>query len=656
LLTSANIPVPFGEVISDVENLKKVIEYIGFPIVLKPLNGNHGKGATINITNWPCAMTAFQRAQKYSEKVIIEKFIQGEDFRVLLVNDKFVAAALRKPAFVVGDGRSTIQELIDAVNKDPRRGHCHEKVLTTIKVDDVTMELLAKNSYTLETVPTLGEEVSLKPTANLSTGGTATDVTDEVHPANVFLFERLSRVVGLDICGIDVMAPDLKTPIRENGGVVLEVNAAPGFRMHLEPTSGQPRNVAKHVVDMLFKNGNGRIPIVTITGTNGKTTTSRLIANMAKQAGFVTGYTTTDGIYINDHLVLKGDCSGPQSAQFVLKDPLVEYAVLECARGGILRSGLGFDQCDCAVVTNVAEDHLGLDGIDSVEKLAKVKSVLPETVCSTGYAVLNADDDLVYAMTDRLNCKIALFSMYSDNVRIEEHCSRGGLAAVYENGYLLLRTGNHLIPVEEARNIPLTFGGKAEFNIANALAACLAAYTNRIKLNTIREVLRTFTPSHETTPGRVNVFDFGDFNIVADYAHNPHAVKAMGKFINSFGAKRKVGIITGVGDRRDEDIIALGEESARIFDEIIIRHDDDMRGRSIEEVEDLLTKGLVKIKPNIPIIYSMAECEAVDYAIDHASPNSVIVVLTEKIKKVTECILHHYKKYREQNHQWQRAV
>jgi cyanophycin synthetase len=259
-------------------------------------------------------------------------------------------------------------------------------------------------------------------------------------------------------------------------------------------------------------------------------------------------------------------------------------------------------------------------------------------------------------MKDRLNCKIALFSMYPDNVRIEEHCSRGGLAAVYENGYLLLRTGNHLIPVEEARNIPLTFGGKAEFNIANALAACLAAYTNRIKLNTIREVLRTFTPSHETTPGRVNVFDFGDFNIVADYAHNPHAVKAMGKFINSFGAKRKVGIITGVGDRRDEDIIALGEESARIFDEIIIRHDDDMRGRSIEEVEDLLTKGLVKIKPNIPIIYSMAECEAVDYAIDHASPNCVIVVLTEKIKKVTECILHHYKKYREQNHQWQRAV
>jgi len=649
LLTSANIPVPFGQVVSNVENLRSVIELIGFPIVLKPLNGNHGKGATINITNWPCAITAFQRAQKISEKVIVEKYVQGEDFRVLVVNDKFVAAAVRTPACVVGDGRSTIRELIDTVNKDPRRGHCHEKVLTAIRVDEVTLELLTKSNLGLDTVLPLGEEFFLKPTANLSTGGTATDVTDEVHPDNVFL-------VGLDICGIDIMAPDLKTPITENGGVVLEVNAAPGFRMHLEPTSGQPRNVAKYVVDMLFKYGNGRIPIVAITGTNGKTTTSRLIANMARQAGFVTGFTTTDGIYINDHLVVKGDCSGPQSAQFILKDPCIEYAVLECARGGMLRSGLGFDRCDCAVVTNVAEDHLGLDGIDSLEKLAKVKSVLPETVSSTGFAVLNADDDLVYAMKEKLTCKIALFSMHADNIRIEEHCKNGGLAAVYENGFLVLRTGNHLIPIEETRNIPLTFGGRAEFNIANALAASLAAHTNRIKINTIREVLRNFIPSHETTPGRVNVFDFGDFNVVLDYAHNPHAVNAVGKFINSFNAKTRVGIITGVGDRRDEDIIALGEESARIFDEIIIRHDDDMRGRTIEEVENLITKGIVNINPGIPITYSMVECEAVDYAIGRVVPDSIIVVLTENIKKVTECVLRHQKKYKEQNHQWQAAV
>jgi cyanophycin synthetase len=317
---------------------------------------------------------------------------------------------------------------------------------------------------------------------------------------------------------------------------------------------------------------------------------------------------------------------------------------------------LGFDQCDGAVVTNVAEDHLGLDGIDTIEKLAKVKSVVPETVNPNGYAVLNADDDLVYAMKDKVKCKVALFSMYADSVRIEEHCSNGGLAAVYENGFLLLRTGNHIIPIEETRNIPVTFGGKAEFNIANVLAATLAAYTNRIKLNTIREVLKTFVPSHETTPGRLNVFDFGDFNVIVDYAHNPHAVKAVGKFINAFNAKTKVGIVTGVGDRRDEDIIALGEESARIFHEIIIRHDDDMRGRTIEEVENLITRGIVNVNPDIPITYSLAECEAVDYAIEHAVPGSAIVVLTDNIKKVTECILEHQRKYKEQNQQWQRAV
>jgi cyanophycin synthetase len=656
LLTAANIPVPFGEVVSDVENLKETIKYMGFPIVLKPLNGNHGKGATINISNWPCAVTAFHRAQKHSQKVIVEKYIHGYDFRVLVVNNKFVAAALRKPACVTGDGRSSIQELVDAVNKDPRRGHCHEKVLTVIKVDDVTMELLAAENYTLDTVLPLGQEFFLKPTANLSTGGTATDVTDEVHPANIFLFERLARVMGLDICGIDIMSPNLKTPITENGGVVLEVNAAPGFRMHLEPTSGHPRNVAKPVVDMLFKNDNGRIPIIAITGTNGKTTTSRLISHMARKAGFTTGFTTTDGIYINDHLVLKGDCSGPQSAQFILKDPCVEFAVLETARGGILRSGLGFDQCDAAVVTNIAEDHLGLDGIDSLEKLAKVKSVVPETVNPNGYAVLNADDDLVYAMKDKVNCKVALFSLHADNIRIEEHCRKGGLAAVYENGYLLLRIGNHLIPIEEAKNIPITFGGKAEFNIANVLAATLAAYTNWIKLNSIREVLKNFIPSHESTPGRVNVFEFGDFNVVIDYAHNPHAVKAVGKFIKAFNAKKKVGIITGVGDRRNEDIIALAEEAARVFDEIILRHDDDMRGRTVEEVENLLTKGVVNVNPNIPMTYSLAECEAVDYAIDHVVPDSVIVVLTENIKKVTECVLQHQRRYRERNQQLQTAV
>jgi cyanophycin synthetase len=642
LLTDANLPVPFGEVISDVENLKEVVEAIGYPIVIKPLDGNHGNGATINIEDWAHAECAFHRAKKYGDDVIVEKFIQGSDFRILVVDYKFVAAALRTPACVKGDGVHTIQQLIDIENKDPRRGTGHDNVLTEIMVDDVTMELLRKKGLTLESVLPAGQDLHLKPTANLSTGGTATDVTDQVHPQNRSLFERIARNIGLDICGIDVMAPDLSTPLKDNGGAVLEVNAAPGFRMHLEPTSGEPRNVAKPVVDMLFPNkSNGRIPIIAITGTNGKTTTTRLMAHIVKAAGFVTGFTTTDGVYINDELVLKGDCSGPGSAQLVLKDSAVEFAVLETARGGILRSGVGYDQCDCAIVTNVAEDHLGLGGIDTIEKLARVKSVVPETVYAGGYVVLNADDDLVYAMRENVKCKIALFSLHPDNVRVEEHCAAGGIAAVYENGYLLLRIGNHFIPIEEAANVPMTFGGRAEFNVANALAASLAAYTSKIKLGTIREALRSFVPSKESTPGRINIYEFNDFTVLLDYAHNPHGVRALGKFVKTFDATTRIGIITGVGDRRNEDIVAMGEEAAKIFDEIIIRYDNDMRGRSYEELNQLLTTGIHRVNRELPISYYGHECEAVEKALKLRKPNSLIVVLIDNVQAVTDCIMRH---------------
>jgi cyanophycin synthetase len=642
ILTDANLPVPFGEVIHDVENLKETIEAIGYPIVIKPLDGNHGNGATIGIEDWEHAVCAFHRAKKYGDDVIIEKFIQGKDFRVLVVNYKYVAAALRTPASVIGDGKRSVQELIDEANLDPRRGSGHDNMLTEIVVDDLTMELLRKRHYTLQTVLPKGEELYLKPTANLSTGGTATDVTDEVHPQNRSLFERIARNIGLDVCGIDVMAPDLSTPLKENGGAVLEVNAAPGLRMHLEPTQGQPRNVARPIVDMLFpKKSNGRIPIIAITGTNGKTTTTRLMAHIVKTAGFTTGFTTTDGVYINDELVLQGDCSGPSSAQMVLKDNAVEFAVLETARGGILRSGLGFDQSDCAIVTNVAEDHLGIGGIDTIEKLARVKSVVPETVHANGYAILNADDDLVYQMRENLKCKLALFSLHPENVRIEQHCADGGLAAVYENGYLLLRIGNHFIPIEEAANIPITFGGRAEFNIANALAASLAAYTSKIKLGTIRDALRSFVPSKESTPGRINIYEFNDFTVLLDYAHNPHGVRALGKFVKTFDASTRIGIITGVGDRRDEDIVAMGEEAAKIFDEIIIRHDNDMRGRTWDEVDQLLTTGIQKVNPEIPVSYFGHECEAVEKALQIRKPKSLMVVLADNVQAVTECLLRH---------------
>jgi len=648
LLQDANLPVPYGNVVADVESLKESIEVVGYPVVIKPLEGNHGKGATINIQDWEHAVCAFYRAKKYGDDVIVEKFIEGSDYRVLVVNNKFVAAALRTPACVTGDGIHTIQELIDRENLDPRRGCGHDNILTEIRVDEVTHELLKKMGYTLETVIPKGEVLFLKPTANLSTGGTATDVTDEVHPQNISCFERIARNIGLDICGIDIMAPTLSTPLKQNGGAVLEVNAAPGFRMHIEPTNGKSRNVAKPVVDMLFPNkDNGRIPIVAITGTNGKTTTTRLMAHLVKSAGYVTGYTTTDGVYIQDELVLKGDCSGPHSAQLVLKDSAVEFAVLETARGGILRSGLGYDQCDCAIVTNVAEDHLGIGGIDTIEKLARVKSVVPETVHANGYAILNADDDLVYAMREAVKCKVALFSLHADSVRIEEHCAAGGLAAVYDNGYLLLRVGNHFIPIEEAVNIPITFGGKADFNIANVLAASLAAYTNKIKLNVIREALRSFVPSGETTPGRINIYELNEFTVILDYAHNPHGVRALGKFVQSLEGN-KIGVITGVGDRRDEDITSLGEEAAKVFDEIIIRHDDDMRGRTHEEIDRLLSAGIHKVDRNKPISYYGNECDAVEQVLNEGKRGSVIVVLVDNVTNVTACIQRFQQREQEQ--------
>jgi cyanophycin synthetase len=636
VLKDAFVPVPSGVIIDRIDQLKEAIEEVGFPLVVKPLNGNQGKGAAINITSWPDVTTAFLRAQEYSRDVIIERYISGHDFRALVIGYKFVAAALRTPAAVTGNGRNTIAELIDLVNKDPRRGNGHEKVLTAIKVDDATKDILAKKNYTLETILPKGLVLHLKTTANLSTGGTATDVTEAVHPSNIRLFERIARIIGLDICGIDIMASDLTRPIKKNGGAVIEVNAAPGLRMHLQPSSGQPRNVAKNIVDMLFPQGNGRIPLAAVTGTNGKTTTVRLLAHMVQEAGFTTGYTTTDGIYIDGELLNDGDSSGPLSARLLLKDSSVEFAVLECARGGLLRAGLAFDKCDCAIVTNVAADHLGMGGIDTVEQLAKVKGVLPRTVVENGYAILNADDDLVYAMKDELSCKVALYSLYPDSARIDEHCQSGGLAAFVEDGYLVLRRGRNLIPVEEVKNIPITFGGAAKFNIYNVLAASLAAYTSKINLNTIAQTLRVFVPSSETTPGRMNFFQFSNFTVISDYAHNPHALRALGQLVLSYPASIRTGILAGVGDRRDEDIIEFAEEAARIFDHIIIRQDKDLRGRKVEDINRLVLKGIQNIDPDKPVSFKPDETEAIDHAIHHAIANSLIVFLTDKVDEVAD--------------------
>lgn len=641
LLDAAEIPVPKGVTIHNEEELQKAINYIGFPSVIKPVDGNHGKGATTNINSKEMAEIAFLAAKNYSRNVIYEKFIKGFDFRLLVINHKFICAALRTPASVVGNGKSTIKELIDETNKDERRGFGHEKVLTQISIDNFTLTMISNAGYTLDSVLKPGEQLLLKPTANLSTGGTSTDVTEEVHSANIFMAERISKIIGLDICGIDVMAPDLKNPITENGGAVLEVNAAPGFRMHLEPTEGLPRNVAEPVIDMLFPKGsNGRIPIIAVTGTNGKTTTTRLIAHICKAVGYKVGFTTSDGVYIQNNLMMKGDCTGPVSAQFVLKDPTIDFAVLECARGGILKSGLAFQNCDIAIVTNVSADHIGLGGIDSLEQMAKVKSVVIETVTPHGFAILNADDDLVYEMRNNVECNIALFSMNEHNERIVAHCEKGGIAAVFENGYISILKGNWKIRVQKVAEIPLTFGGKAVHNIMNTLPSVLAAYLYRnINIDDIKQALQTFIPSSAQTPGRLNLFRLKKINILLDYAHNPAGVKVLGDFVSKLDATVKIGIISGTGDRRDDDIMELGRLSAEYFDEIIIRQDKYLRGRTADEIVDLLQRGIKQSsKPGIPVSVILQEEEALIYAYENAPEGALITLLADKVDSSIQLI------------------
>jgi len=640
LLEQANIAVPKGEIVRSERGLKDAVDYIKYPIVIKPINGNHGRGITINIKNWDEAVAGYEEAKKISRSVIVEKYITGDDYRLLVIDYKLVAAAKRTPAHVVGDGSSTIQQLIDEVNKDPRRGYGHEKVLTMITVNEITENILKEKNYTLDSVIAKDEILNLKDTANLSTGGTATDVTDIVHPENVFMAERISRVIGLDICGIDLMTSDVSKPVSETGGAVLEVNAGPGFRMHLAPTEGLPRNVAAHVIDMMYPHGSSaRIPIVAITGTNGKTTTTRLIAHMVKMMGHKVGYTTSDGIYIQNHMLDKGDCTGPGSAEFVLKDPTVDFAVLETARGGLLRAGLGFHHCDIAIVTNLAPDHLGLRGINTVEQMARLKGVVPETVLPDGYAILNADDPLVYDMRKNIKCNLALFSMEEDNENIKRHAANNGLYALYENGFITVCKGTWKMRVVKAVNVPLTFGGKARFMIQNVLPAVLTGYIRGFDLRDIKMALESFIPSPSQTPGRLNLFAFKDFRVLLDYAHNAAGMAALADFIENLEGSPKVGIIAGIGDRRDQDNMDMGEMASKMFDEIIIRQDKHLRGQTEEQLIELLTAGIKRHDTNKKVKVIKSEKEAISYAIENAKPGSLIVCCSDVVPDALKLVL-----------------
>lgn len=641
LLEQAEVQTPRGTIIRRDTGLEEACKYVGFPLVIKPVDGNHGRGITVNINTYAEALVAFQSAKESSKSgaIIVEKHVVGDDYRLLVINNVLVAAAKRTPANVIGNGISTVQELIDEVNKDPRRGYGHENVLTQITVNDLTLEIIKNAAYSLDSVLEEGQCLLLKDTANLSTGGTAEDVTDMVHPSNIFMAERISKIIDLDICGIDVMTTDISKPLEETGGAVLEVNAGPGFRMHLAPTSGLPRNVASHVIDKLFPHGvDSKIPIIAVTGTNGKTTTTRLIAHMAKMRGYKVGYTTSDGVYVQNRLLMKGDCTGPTSAEFVLKDPTVNFAVLECARGGLLRAGLGYHQCDIGIVTNVASDHLGLKGIHTMEQLAKVKGVIPETVKPEGYAILNADDELVYEMRRSLKCNVALFSMDEHNPHIKAMQKLGGLTAIYENGYITVCRGEWKMRIIKTLNVPLTYGGRASFMIQNVLPAVLTAYIQKFTIDEMKVALETFIPSPAQTPGRLNLFQFKDFQVLLDYAHNPSGMRALQKFIENIDASIKVGIIAGVGDRREEDTNEIGSIAADMFDEIIIRQDKNLRGRTECELINMLDAGIKMRDPNKKITIIPNEKEAATFAIKNAKKDSLIVICSDVVPDALQLV------------------
>jgi cyanophycin synthetase len=644
ILAHMGIPVPLGKTIYSFRELEDTISCLGgYPIVIKPLDGNHGRGITIDIQSWEHAQIAYDRAREVSSGVIVEHFYQGRDHRILVVDGKVVAVAERVPAHVIGNGIDTIAALVDRENTDPRRGEGHDNILTQIQLDEATTEMLVAQGLTLTTILPPAQICYLRATANLSTGGIAIDRTDEIHPDNVWLAERVSRIIGLDVAGIDVITTDITKPLHEADGTIVEVNAAPGLRMHLAPSEGVGRNVAAPILQMLFPPGMPtRIPVVAVTGTNGKTTTTRLIAHIFAQVYDRVGFTTTDGIYVDNRLIEKGDTTGPQSAQMLLQDPTVDLAVLETARGGILRSGLAFQYCDVGVVLNVAADHLGLGGIETIDQMAKVKATIAEAVHADGYAVLNADDERVAAMADRVVGKVAYFSMEPDHLLVRSHVRQGGIAAVYEDGYLTVLQQDWIHRIEKAERVPLTLGGRAPFMIANALAACLAAFVQGVKIDRIRAALQTFKASAQQTPGRMNLFNLGRYHALVDYAHNPAGYSAVGAFVQNWTGP-KIGVIGGPGDRRDEDLMELGSLSATFFDQIIIKEDDDPRGRPWGDAAELICQGIDRVatKSANPATYSIVlnEAEAIETALDHAPDNALVAIFPDNVSRAIGLIM-----------------
>jgi cyanophycin synthetase len=645
VLGNIGLPVPRGDVATTLAGAKEIAAETGFPVILKPLDASHGRGISGRLDSADDIARTWPAARALGRRVVVETFTEGHDHRVLVVNGKVVACAERVAAHVTGDGTSSVRQLVERDNQDPRRGFGHTRILTRLPMDDLTVEFLAASGRTLDTVPAPGERVFLRGTANLSTGGTSIDCTDDMHPDNVTACEMAANAVGLDIAGIDVITPDISVPFRENGAVIIEVNAAPGIRMHTHPTEGTPRNVGAPIVDMLYPPGTeSTIPVIAVTGTNGKTTTTRLIAHMFRHNGMTVGFTTTDGVYLQNRMVMAGDMTGPFSANIILSNPTVDVAVLETARGGIIRAGLGFDECDVGVVLNVTADHLGLRGINTLEQLADVKGVIAAVVKREGHAVLNADDPLVAAMRDRTGGDLVYFSSKpeGENEIFEGHIARGGIGARIEGDTFVVRRGRLRIPIAAERDVPLMLGGAARFQRANILAAILAAYVQGMRYDDIRAGLLSFFPSPSLTPGRLNVIRLGTNRVVVDYAHNPAAVEGLMDFIAHMPANRRIGVVTAPGDRRDEDIRKVAALAAKAIDHAIVKEDKDTRGREPGAIAELMIEGLGEGGlPREKTEIILDEIEAVERAISMLSDHDVAVILADDVTGVLEAVNRH---------------
>ena len=640
ILSRLGLPVPKQRLVQTAERAVAAADRIGYPVVTKPYNGNHGRGVSIALATAADVRAGFARAQEHSRSVIVESFITGHDHRMLVINGELVAVSKREPGKVVGDGEHTVEELVAIVNSDPRRGIGHEKVLTQITLDEQALGLLAKSGYTPSSVPAKDETVYLRLTANLSTGGTATDLTDVVHPDNAEMAVRAIHAIGLDIGGVDFLTPDITQSYKDVGGAVCEVNAAPGFRMHTAPSEGRPRDAAGRVLDMLFPKGApSTIPIAAITGTNGKTTTARLLAHIHKLSGKRVGLTTTDGVYIDGQRTVEGDMTGPTSARIVLSDSAVEVAVLETARGGLLRAGMAMRHVDVGAVLNIQPDHLGQKGIDTIEQLAEVKRTVVEVATDT--AVLNADDPLTLRMAAYTDAKhVCYVTMDPEHDLVREHIRAGGRACAIEAGVngemiTIYDHGAH-IPLLWTHLIPATLEGRATFNVQNAMFAAAMAFSMGVRLEDIRHGLRTFDTTFFQAPGRLNVYDEHPFRVLYDYGHNAHAVSALCQLVHRMDVKgRRICVLSAPGDRRDEDIFAIGAVAAvGDFDHYICRRDDSRRGRGDDEVPTMLVSALENAGvPHEHISVIVDEQEAIEAALRMARPGDLVLIFADALAR-----------------------